>query len=97
MSIHERALERSFDYYKILLSLPPAAKFIFYILDVKTRLTRTEIIKETLLPKRTVGAALVLLCEKNLIVKIKGSALKDLDCNYRKRIDFREVYYQIQR
>ena len=97
MSLHERALEHSFEFYKCLINLPPAAKFIYYILDVKTLLTRTEIIKETMLPKRTAGAALVLLCKKGLIQKIKGPALKDLDCNYRKRIDYREVYYQIQR
>ena len=96
MAWQVRFLEASYDFYQKILDLPPAAKFILYILDVKRCLNRTEIIRETLLPKRTVGSALILLTENGFVEKIKGKDLQKLERNYRRRIDYREVYYQIR-
>jgi hypothetical protein len=83
------------DFYRLILDLPPAAKFVLYILDVKKTLNRKEIQQETLLPKRTVGGALKLLLKSKLIKKIQGEHLKNLDRFYRKKIDYRTVFYQI--
>jgi DNA-binding MarR family transcriptional regulator len=87
--------EKDFSYYEKILNLPPAAKFILYILDVKKLLTRTQIIRETLLPKRTVGASLTILIDEGFISKVCGKELQTLDCNYRKKIDYREVFYKL--
>jgi predicted DNA-binding protein (UPF0278 family) len=92
----ERYEERSFQSYQKILDLPPAAKFILYILEIKQCMNRGDIIKETLLPKRTVGSALTVLLEENFIRKVEGDELKQLDCNYRKKIDYRQVYYQLK-
>ena len=91
----EKFRSKSFDFYKQIVDLPPAAKFILYILDTKKILNRSAIEKETLLPKRTVGSALKILLKKGFVKKISGNELKQLDMFYHKRIDFREAYYQI--
>jgi len=87
--------EKSYEYYQKIVDLPPAAKFILYILDVKRVLNRKAIEKETLLPKRTVGTSLTILLKEKLIEKIEGKSLLKLPCLSRKRIDYRETYYQI--
>jgi hypothetical protein len=87
--------EKSYEFYQKIIDLPPAAKFILYILDVKKVLNRKAIEKETLLPKRTVGTSLTILLQSKLIIKIEGKSLQSLPCLDRKRIDYRETYYQI--
>lgn len=52
-----------------IMRLPPSAKFILYLLKLKGPMNRKRIIKETLMPDRTVGFALKLLLDKNLISK----------------------------
>ena len=86
---------KSFEFYKEILDLPPAAKFILYILDTKKILNRGAIEKESLLPKRTIGSALKILLKKKLVKKVTGDDLKKLDMFYHKKIDFRETYYEI--
>ncbi len=67
------------DYYSVssyekkmeLFSLSPASKFILYLIKQRGPLKETEIIKKTLLPKRTVAYALRKLQERNFIRKYK--------------------------
>jgi len=61
--------ENYLPYYlkREISSLPPSAKFIIYLLKNKGVMNRKEIILNTLMPDRTVGFALKLLKEKNLI------------------------------
>jgi len=54
-----------------LFSLSPSGKFILYILKQRGPLNQTEILKKTLLPKRTIAYSLKSLQEKNFIKKIK--------------------------
>ena len=80
---------------KKIVDLQPSAKFVYYILNIKKILNRKQIQEETLLPKRTVGSALTCLLNKGLIYKIEGSELEALDFNYRKKVDYREVYFKL--
>jgi DNA-binding MarR family transcriptional regulator len=59
-----------------LYSLSPSSKFILYLLKQWGPLTQTEILKKTLLPKRTVAYALKKLQENRFIKKSKDSADK---------------------
>ncbi|MFX1479693.1 MAG: MarR family transcriptional regulator [Promethearchaeota archaeon] len=52
-----------------LISLPPSCKFILYILKRIGPLTQKDIIKKSLLPKRTVVFSLKKLLEVNFIKK----------------------------
>ena len=52
-----------------IMKLPPSAKFILYLLKLKGPMNRKRIIQQTLMPDRTVGFALKLLLDKNLIYK----------------------------
>ncbi|MFX0021053.1 MAG: MarR family transcriptional regulator [Candidatus Hermodarchaeota archaeon] len=54
-----------------LFSLSPSSKFILYLIKQRGPLKETEIIKKTLLPKRTVAYALRRLQERNFIRKYK--------------------------
>ncbi|MFW9971792.1 MAG: MarR family transcriptional regulator [Candidatus Odinarchaeota archaeon] len=54
-----------------LISLSPSCKFILYLIKQRGPLKEKEIIKKTLLPKRTVAYALKRLQDKNFIKKIK--------------------------
>ena len=66
-----------------LNSLPPSSKFILYILKRTGPLSQKEIIKKSLLPKRTVVFSLRKLFEENFIRKFSDN--KD------KRIRFYEI------
>lgn len=59
-----------------LYSLSPSSKFILYLLKQRGPLCQRDILKKTLLPKRTVAYALKKLQEKNFIVKSKDKADK---------------------
>lgn len=54
-----------------LYSLSPSSKFILYLLKQRGPLNQTEILKKSLLPKRTVAYALKKLQENNFIKKSK--------------------------
>lgn len=59
-----------------LISLSPSSKFILYLLKQRGPLTRREILKKSMLPKRTVAYALRALREKNFIDKSKSKSDK---------------------
>jgi len=54
-----------------LFSLSPASKFILYILKQRGSLNQKEILKKTLLPKRTVAYSLKKLQLNNFVKKSK--------------------------
>jgi len=54
-----------------LFSLSPSSKFILYLLKQRGPLTQKDILKKSLLPKRTVAYALRSLQEKKFISKSK--------------------------
>lgn len=62
----------NYDEKNTLISLSPSSKFILYLLKQRGPLKEKEIIKKTLLPKRTVAYALKRLQENNFIKKSKG-------------------------
>ena len=66
-----------------LNSLPPSSKFILYILKRTGPLSQKQIIKKSLLPKRTVVFSLKRLREENFIRKYGD--IKD------KRVRFYEI------
>ncbi|MDW8034807.1 MAG: MarR family transcriptional regulator, partial [Nitrososphaerota archaeon] len=49
--------------------LPPSAKLILKVLEYEGPLTQKDIVKKTMLPKRTVRHALAILVGKNFVVK----------------------------
>jgi len=54
---------------KKLISLSPSSKFILYLLKHKGPMKQGDILKRTLLPKRTVAYSLKKLQEENFIKK----------------------------
>ena len=66
----------SFYQKREIMKLPPSAKFIIHLLKMKGVMNRKQIIKETMMPDRTVGFALKKLLEKNLIQKVDSNFLK---------------------
>lgn len=54
-----------------LSSLSPSSKFILYVLKQRGNLSQKEILKKTLLPKRTVAYSLKKLQEYHFIKKTK--------------------------
>jgi len=54
-----------------LFSLSPSSKFILYILKQRGALKQQDILKKTLLPKRTIAYSLKQLQENNFIKKYK--------------------------
>jgi len=69
--------------HKKLISLPPSSKFILYLLKRSGALSQRQIIKKSLLPKRTVVYSLKKLAEQNFIQKYADG--KD------KRVRFYEI------
>ncbi|MFX1380118.1 MAG: MarR family transcriptional regulator [Promethearchaeota archaeon] len=61
-----------------LISLSPSSKFILYLIKHRGPLKEKDIIKKTLLPKRTVAYALKKLQDKNFIKKYKDMKDKRL-------------------
>jgi len=59
-----------------LYSLSPSSKFILYLLKQRGPLSQIDILKKTLLPKRTVAYALKKLQENNFIKKFKDKTDK---------------------
>ncbi|MHA1269360.1 MAG: hypothetical protein ACTSPY_06185 [Candidatus Helarchaeota archaeon] len=77
-----------FGNHRELYSLPPSAKFVLYILNIKGSISRKELINQTLLSSRTVGHALKILLDHKLIRKegLKKKSRRD-------KIDKRIVKY----
>lgn len=69
MSVTE-VYESSFNNQHEIMKLGPSAKFILYLLKQKGPMNRKRIIFETMMPDRTVGFALRMLLQKNLIEKV---------------------------
>lgn len=59
-----------------LYSLSPSSKFILYLLKQRGPLSQIEILKKSLLPKRTVAYALKKLQENQFIKKFKDKTDK---------------------
>ena len=76
--------------FRTIYNLPPSAKFILYILSSKGPTSRKDIIDETLLSSRTVGHALKILLESELVEKAKPTRDKP-----KEKIDHRIVEYQL--
>jgi len=93
--------ESSLNYQHEIMRLSPSAKFILYLLKQKGPMNRKRIINETMMPDRTVGFALKMLLEKNLIEKV--DLLNSLDYNEgilnnrrkKHKLDHRITSYQI--
>jgi DNA-binding MarR family transcriptional regulator len=64
--------------------LPPSAKLVYYILDKRGEMTQKALIEESMLPERTVRAALGDLDEAGLL---------QTDINF---ADARQRLYQVQ-
>lgn len=74
---------KDYSTHKKLISLPPSGKFILYLLKRKGPLSQRQIIKKSLLPKRTVVYSLKKLVEQDFVRKYTDG--KD------KRIRFYEI------
>jgi len=64
-------MRRKIEFAKELQNLPPSAKLILTVLRYERRLSIKEIIRKTMLPRRTVSYAIKLLLEKRLIRESK--------------------------
>ena len=90
----------SLPFYKQreILRLPPSAKFILYLLKLKGPMNRKRIIQETLMPDRTVGFALKLLLERNIVRKEDPSVSNRFTAHGRRKkrkIDRRITNYNL--
>ncbi len=71
MIVEDKYYVSSYEERMNLFSLSPSSKFILYILKQKGPLNRREILKKTLLPKRTVAYSLKKLQLNNFVKKSK--------------------------
>ena len=71
MIIEDKYFIADYEQKLDLFSLSPSSKFILYLLKQRGPLKQQEIIKKTLLPKRTAAYALKKLQERNFIKKSK--------------------------
>jgi len=71
MIIEDKYFVSTYEERQSLVSLSPSSKFILYILKQRGPQTQSEILKKTLLPKRTVAYSLKKLQESHFIRKIK--------------------------
>ena len=71
MIVEDKYYVSNFEEKTNLYSLSPSSKFILYLLKQRGSLNQMEILKKTLLPKRTVAYALKKLQENNFIRKFK--------------------------
>lgn len=55
--------------YEKLESLPPSAKLVFKVLEANGRMTQKDIIRETILPSRTVRYALNRLKDEQILME----------------------------
>ncbi len=71
MIVEDKYYVSSYEERMTLFSLSPSSKFILYILKQKGALNQREILKKTLLPKRTVAYSLKKLQLNNFVKKTK--------------------------
>ncbi len=71
MIVEDKYFVSSHEEKQNLVTLSPSSKFILYILKQRGPLTQSEILKKTLLPKRTVAYSLKRLLESHFIKKSK--------------------------
>jgi len=71
MIVEDKYFVSNFEEKNNLYSLSPSSKFILYLLKQRGSLNQMEILRKTLLPKRTVAYALKKLQENNFIRKFK--------------------------
>ena len=71
MIVEDKYYVSNFEEKTNLYSLSPSSKFILYLLKQRGSLNQMEILRKTLLPKRTVAYALKKLQENNFIKKFK--------------------------
>ncbi|MGQ4891353.1 MAG: NAD(+)/NADH kinase [Candidatus Njordarchaeia archaeon] len=73
--IKER-IEKKIEFAKEIQTLPPSAKLILKVLEYEGEMTQKDLVKNTMLPARTVRHALKLLLSKGFI-REKPSLLRD--------------------
>ena len=73
MIVEDKYYVSNFEEKTNLFSLSPSSKFILYLLKQWGALNQMEILRKTLLPKRTVAYALKKLQENNFIRKFKDN------------------------
>jgi DNA-binding MarR family transcriptional regulator len=73
MIVEDKYFVSSYEEKINLYSLSPSSKFILYLLKQRGPLSQIEILKKSLLPKRTVAYALKKLQENNFIEKFKDN------------------------
>ncbi|MHA1986445.1 MAG: MarR family transcriptional regulator [Promethearchaeota archaeon] len=83
MIVNDMYSIKDYSTHKKLISLPPSSKFILYLLKRKGPLSQRQVIKQSLLPKRTVVYSLKKLAEQKFVRKYADG--KD------KRIRFYEI------
>ncbi len=71
MIVEDKYYVSTYEEKQSLISLSPSSKFILYILKQRGPQTQKDILKKTLLPKRTVAYSLKKLQENHFISKIK--------------------------
>ncbi len=76
MIVEDKYYVSNFEEKTNLYSLSPSSKFILYLLKQRGSLNQREILRKTLLPKRTVAYALKKLQENNFIRKFKDKVDK---------------------
>jgi len=76
MIVEDKYYVSNYEERTNLYSLSPSSKFILYILKQRGALSQMEILRKTLLPKRTVAYALRKLQENNFIRKYKDKVDK---------------------
>ncbi|MFW9829458.1 MAG: MarR family transcriptional regulator [Promethearchaeota archaeon] len=72
MIVEDKYSVSSYEEKNNLYSLSPSSKFILYILKQRGPLSQIEILKKSLLPKRTVAYALKKLQEYDFIERFKA-------------------------
>ncbi len=76
MIVEDKYFVSTYEEKTNLYSLSPSSKFILYLLKQRGPLSQMDILKKTLLPKRTVAYALKKLQENNFIKKTKDNTDK---------------------
>jgi len=71
MIVEDKYSVSNYEEKSNLYSLSPSSKFILYLLKQRGALRQMEILRKTLLPKRTVAYALKKLQENNFVRKFK--------------------------
>ena len=71
MIVEDKYYVSNYEERMNLFSLSPSSKFILYILKQRGPLNQKDILKKTLLPKRTVAYSLKKLQTNNFIKKFK--------------------------